>query len=512
MQRHLDPASSGRIDGAAWRPAVALALALALVACGGGGGSSVPSGGGTGSGSGSGNPPPTNAGSAKVTVTVRDAFGVPAPHTYVRHRTESGAFLSVQTDAAGVANLDVPAGVGRIVAENFGLGLARSVLQLERDSDTRLDLSLEPPKLAAMSVLDAEVVAGSVSPDGRSLEVRVSIAVPAEFYYDFNDFLSFRPQDPIELKSVPAVDCQARSGDALTDLGPGCIDAGDGTDGAWRLVGTATIGPRQPVSVGPAGPVLLLVDRSQRAGELDTYDEHLFAAKSLVSALVEDKAVALGAFAADGGSSGTASPLPEKPVTFYPLGQPGWLSGRAEGFGALESLRGSTGGASALREAVRSGVDYLAARSGAADRPALVVLTAGAEDVCTTASSCAATAREISDLARQAGVQLWLVGPGDTWSGDGVTSAPLVALSRVPGVRLAVGPVRGAVHAASEVVRASLQGTPFVQEVRFRIESTAVGGFTPEVTVLGELEIFDFVNSGMGVWQELPFRATVPAR
>lgn len=491
---------------------VATTLGLAMAGCGGGGGNSVPSGGGTSSGSGSGNPPPpapSTGARATLVVKVVDAFGTPVPIANVEHRSASGSVWGSTGPAGLTPALDVPAGAGTVFVSNIALGLQRADVDLGRGTSSELRLALQPFEFAAFGVLQAEVVPGSVTADGSSLELRVEVAVPAEFY---------RYQRPsgsalATLSRVDVARCDAREGDVLATLGPVCVDAGDGTDRDWQPVGEIDVGPKQVGSGVPAGPVLVLLDRSERAGQVDTYEEHLFAAKSLVAGLLDDRPVALGAFADDGGPAGTASPLPEKPVTFYPVENPGWIADRVVALRALDSLRGTKGGTSALASAIDSGVDFILARSDASEHPALVVLTAGGAEGCHFDSSnspddtaeCLAI-RAAAERARQMGVTLWLMGPGDGWYGRG----SLAAAAREARVPWVAAPSEGTVHAASEVLRAALLGRSAFHEVRFRISAEVAGTFVPGVVIRGGLAPRDFA----GEWdssQWLPFRATVPA-
>jgi hypothetical protein len=442
-------------------------------------------------------------------VKVVDAFGVPVPIANVEHRSASGS-VSGSTGSAGLTPaLDVPAGPGTVFVSNSALGLQRADVDLARGTSSELRVALEPFKFAAFGVLQAEVVPGSVTADGRSLELRVAIATPAEFY------LYQRPSGSARttLTRVEVPGCLARSGDGLTEFGPNCVDRGDGTDRDWQPAGEIAVGPSQVGSGQSVGPVLVLLDRSQLAGEVDRYEEFLFAAKSFVAGLLDGRRVAVGAFAGDGGPAGTASPLPEKPVTYYPVDDPGWITDRVVAFEALESLRGRMGGSSALAAAIESGIDFLLARSDASEKPVLVVLTAGGSEGChfdfsngpSRTAQCLAI-RAAGERARQAGVTLWLVGPGNGWYSSGAL-ADVAREARVPWM---AAPQEGTVHAASEVVRAALTDAPTYQELRFSISADEAGTYVPGVEIRGEVVPQNF----LGEWdtsQRLPFRATVPA-
>lgn len=487
---------------------VALTMGLTMLACGGGGvGSNAPSGGGTGSGSGSGsgtgNPPPAPDLSARATlvVTVVDAFGIPVPAANVQHYLASSSVFG-QTSSEGTVTMDVPAGAGRVTANSI-LGRKEAAVDLARDARAELRLTLAPQSSGAFAVLDADVVPGSIAPDGRSVELRIVVGSGGGA--------------PIYPHSVALGACVAREGVDLSALGPACVDRGDGTDRSWKPVGEAAVGPHQVGTAARAGPVLVLLDRSQRSGEIDRYEEHLFVAKALVAELLGSRSVAVGAFAGDGGPAGTASPLPERPVTFFPVENPGWIAERVVAFEALESLRGRVGGSSALAAAIDAGVDFLVARTVAMERPALVILTAGGSEGCSfdeapgpNATSQCASIRAAVERARQAGVTPWLVGPGDSWYPSSTSYASpgsLISVAREAPVRWAAAPVEGDVYAASEIVRAVLSGALAFREIRFRISADEEGSFAAGVEIRGALTIVDV---GWYYWsQRLPFRATV---
>jgi hypothetical protein len=447
-------------------------------------------------------------------VKVVDAFGIPVPVANVEHRSASGTVWNSKGSAGLTPALDVPAGPGTVFVYNTNLGLQRADVDLARGTSSELRVALEPFKFAAFGVLRAEVVPGSVTADGRSLALRVAIATPAEFY------LYQRPSESARttLTRVEVPGCLARSGDGLTKFGPNCVDRGDETDRDWQPAGEIAVGPSQVGSGQSVGPVLVLLDRSQLAGEVDRYEEFLFAAKSLVAGLLDGRRVAVGAFAGDGGPAGTASPLPEKPVTYYPVDDPGWITDRVVAFEALESLRGRMGGSSALGAAIESGIDFLLARSEASEKPALVVLTAGGSEGChfdgssippgptDTTAECLAV-RAAAARAQQAGVTVWLVGTGDQWTRYALSLADAAREARVPWM---AAPQEGTVHAASEVVRAALTDAPTYQELRFRISAGEAGTFAPGAEIRGEVVPRNF----LGEWdtsQRLPFRATVPS-
>ena len=190
--------STSRVPLEAWqlfRSAAALIVIAGLVACGGGGGGGVSPAPGTSSPPPA-NPPPANPPSpdpppanpppvgptATLVVTVSDRFGLPVPVRAFEHRSTSRTVtVEAAPDSTGKSVIAVPAGAGMLYVSN-PLGRAQANVDLAQGSRTELALTLEPWQFAAMAVLEATVVPGSASADGRSLELSVEVSVPAQFY------------------------------------------------------------------------------------------------------------------------------------------------------------------------------------------------------------------------------------------------------------------------------------------------------------------------------------------
>jgi hypothetical protein len=186
--------------------------------------------------------------------------------------------------------------------------------------------------------------------------------------------------------------------------------------------------------------------------------------------------------------------LPQRPVTFFPVESPAFLTSRAEAFGLLNNLHSLVGGGAPLYEAIVEGVDYMAARTPPERSRALVVLADGADTTCGTPAQCAALRRDVIDRARDAEVQLFLVGgsPSDCtpdWVGWEGCQGPsdnegIQLLAREGGFPIVVGNLPD-LGPAMELAGQWLQPSMTVQDISLRLTSETAGAFAPGATVMG---------------------------
>jgi len=467
-----------------------VAAAIGLSACSGG--SSGPAAGG---------PPPGGTGSAgtgSIRVKVTDDFGeeVAGASVWV-----SATNTSSLTGPDGMAGFDsVPAGESRVCASHLVRGHACSTpdpVKVEGNKVLELSLQLKqlPTSEAVAAVLSATVDPGGVAADGRSLDVTLRVAVIGPRYqgswFVIGDGWGYnRPQ---------AFDCTARTGDELAQLGPRCIRGVDGRDASYSFAQINDLGNVQAVE-RPAVPwaVGLLIDQSDAGlspGWLPN-DPRLFAARHFSDRLVPGTPLLLGAFASDE-PSGSASRLPQRPVTFFPVESPGFTTSRSEAFAVLNDLSALVGGGAPLYEAIVEGVDYLVARTPPERQRALVVLADGADATCGTPAQCAALRRAIIKRAHDAAVQLFIVGGTRSdctpdWVGwDGCDGYPadeeaIQLLAREGGFPIVIGNVPD-LRPAMELARQWLTGWMTVQDISLRLTSETDGAFAPGATVMGGL-------------------------
>ena len=512
--------------------AAVVAVAIGISACGGGGGS----GSGGDSPSSGGNPPPAgpppagsgSAGTGTLYVKVTDAYGEAVGGAYVSVNGSNFAF-GAQGDAAGLVRIaDVPAGQVLVCASHVVRGSDRCGGQrpvtLGKDQVLELSRQLEVHRgYAAATVIDSRMVEGSLSADGRQLDVVLRIAVtaarPGVSWFDNRPGL------------VSVSDCEARSGAELGDLGPRCIHGIDGRDHPYSFERVNDLGVVRAIEGVPQSwAVGLLIDQGD-AGlmpALPPNDPRLFAAKAFANGLLPGTSLALAGFASDE-PSGSASRLPQRPVTFFPVESPAFVSNWPEAYGILQDLSGLVGGGSPLYAAIETGIEFMAAHAPAGRQRALVVLADGSDSTCGSPAQCAQQRRAIVRRARETGVQLFLAGVHDEQDCNDLPAdeayyclltiaakAPLRDLAAEGGLPLAVGALpnsnsMGSVIAPLELALEWLSGSVRVQDVNLRLTSATAGAFAPGTVVTGN---FVGVNPQMCPWDcysfGLPFRVEIP--
>lgn len=370
----------------------------------------------------------------------------------------------------------------------------------------------------------AGVDPGGVRADGRSLDVTIRVAVPADVPGG-----SYFGED--SLYGLVAEDCAARDGDELTQLGPRCIQSADGRDISYSFGGINDRGVLKATDRAPHPTAVGLLIEQGDAGLSSTWmpnEPRLFSAKLFTDGLLPDTRVALAAFASDE-ASGSASSLPQRPVTFFPVQSPGFSTSKSEAFAVLQNLSSLVGGGAPLYEAVAAGIDFMAANVPDGTRRVLVVLADGSDSTCGTPARCAEFRRDIVARARASAVELFLVGArGDApvdleekYGSQGfyLAKVPLSDLAVEGGYPLAVGVSRNQFSLAEtadfnsplELVRHWLAASEKVQDVRVRLTSGVDGAFAPGAVVKGQLL---GQNPNECPWYcytyVLPFRVEIP--
>lgn len=305
----------------------------------------------------------------------------------------------------------------------------------------------------------AGVDPGGVRADGRSLDVTIRVAVPADVPGG-----SYFGED--SLYGLVAEDCAARDGDELTQLGPRCIQSADGRDISYSFGGINDRGVLKATDRAPHPTAVGLLIEQGDAGLSSTWmpnEPRLFSAKLFTDGLLPDTRVALAAFASDE-ASGSASSLPQRPVTFFPVQSPGFSTSKSEAFAVLQNLSSLVGG------------------GARGDAPV--------------------------DLEEKYGSQ-----------GFYLAKVPLSDLAVEGGYPLAVGVSRNQFSLAEtadfnsplELVRHWLAASEKVQDVRVRLTSGVDGAFAPGAVVKGQLL---GQNPNECPWYcytyVLPFRVEIP--
>lgn len=332
----------------------------------------------------------------------------------------------------------------------------------------------------AVAVLNTRVATDGLGPDGRTLDIVIRVAVtnPPAVGSWFN-------ADPVWIE-----DCVAREGQELIDAGPRCIRGADGSDASYSFSGLRSPPVRQTIRE-PAQPatVGLLIDQSagfDQTREL-VREAHLFTAKIFADRVLPETAMLLAAFAADDPASGLVSLLPQTPVTFLPVDDPGPFLSKAETFAELDGLAELGGGVAPLYESVLSSINFVASHAIPGTRRMLVVMANGRDDACGAPAPCAALRAEIASLARDKDVELVLKPGygGDIYGDYYPESDGLKELAVDAAAPLIAG---GALsYDVFNLVQDLVEGEVAVEDLRIRLTSDVPGAFHPGASVVGTL-------------------------
>jgi len=477
-------------------------FAFGIGGCGGGGDAARPAGGEEPAGGAGGSP-----GIGSVRVKVTDYFGQPVASAQVYWIGPST--IETISDEEGNARLDnVPSGVASVCASHAVRGHAcgpDDPVTIPVDSTLDLVRQLQPdwsPPIAA--VLETRVDPNGLSPDGRTLDITIRVAVTQRpsvgswFGADSNYPLS-------------TADCVAREGQELVDLGPRCIRGAGGTDTSYtfgrliEFVAKAIDQPARPSTVG------LLLDESAAVWSYEEYmvESRLFAAKIFADKALPDIGLLLAGFAGDDPAGVYLSRLPQTPVTFLPAQNPGLFLSKPEMFEQLDGLAELSGGVAPLYAAILSSIDFVADHAIPGTRRVLVVMTNGRDDTCGTPAQCVAMRGQIAARANDRDVELILLGPDGIKPGTSRAEEAISTLSVDTSAPLAVG--SGTFHEALDLVQQLLGETVPVEDVRVRLMSEEPGAFHAGAIVAGALHGF---NPGNCPWDcylyVLPFSVRVP--
>ena len=333
-------------------------------------------------------------GTASVRVFVTDYFGQPVGGADVSLCGKARCVGPAATDGEGNVTFEnVPAGRAQLCAFSSARGGASCVenVSISAGGTVTLDhqLQLNPYGGGTVDVLGARVDENGLSPDGRTLDIviRVALSKPPPVGSWFN-------ADPVTI-----VDCVAREGQELIDAGPRCIRGADGSDASYTFGGLNA--PPVPQTIRqPAQPatVTLLLDQSEAFFEFEEsgVEARLFTGKLFADRMLPDTPLLLAAFAGDDPAGGYLSLLPQTPVTFLPADNPGPFLSKAETFAQLDGLSGLSGGIAPLYSAILSSIDFAASQAVPGTRPMLAVMANGRDHVCTAPAPCSALRAEIA--------------------------------------------------------------------------------------------------------------------
>lgn len=461
-----------------------LALAgvtVLLTGCGGGGGE----GNGDPAGSSGG---PGAVSKANLVVTVTDPIDRPASGVTVTvYALDTGGTFVSATDSSGQAQLNVPEGRLGVfaVAKEFSGGQAQVVRA--KGETLRLSIATQP-SVGQPGGGFAGAVVGPVSADGRVVELTLGF-FPVNGNNDHSTFADRARKARIE-------DCFPDIANDSAGVRADCVAGSGSFDAAYA--GAEASDVPEPWLESPSGPAgafetLLLMDQGMALAIDDPADRRLFAAKYFLSRTRGtgdgQQRVILGAFAADDASSGRYSALPQKPVTLFPVENPGWTTDGHGLFTAVDALATLEGGAGALVTAVDRALDFMAANASTRRR-ALVVVSDGADETCPPGDECLRRRDAVVAKSRSLGIPIVTIGFAGSGTSAQHESMNLLVQSHWGGAALWLDEPSqfAAAMADAQALLNELKPASFAT---FRLESPTAGAFASGRTVLGKLRFED---------------------
>ena len=312
--------------------------------------------------------PPTGS----VSVSVKDANGINIPGASVVV-TVGGGSRSGTTDQGGTALIaDVLAGTGTVSVSRDTFTPASTPVTVVADQTANVSVTLNRITKAVGGVLTTSTPNANLV-NGSELEFAIEVVVVDE------------NSNAVEGLTASAFSLNACSPDANTKDAD-CVIGPAGFDSGYTVVGPGASNDFLPTfRVNPAvGPepysATLMFDQSRSIVQNDPTDARIFSAKEFLKRLGANDTAALAAFASDIPASNLFALIPEKPVTIYPLGNPGFTNNGQSLFPTLDTMANLEGGGTPLYEALCRVMDFSRQKAPAGPRQAAVVFTDGRDE------------------------------------------------------------------------------------------------------------------------------------
>ena len=480
-------------------------LAVGLAGCDGSGGSNV---GGPG-----GSTPPTvptteqkPTGRGTLIVNVADALGQPmagaAVEVYASWSDES---------RRGVADAGGRVEFGGVIADRLSVaafgpesyGFLQS-LWLAKDSVQQVVLVALPSGTPAGGIARASIASGGLSADRSTLEftldiVQVATTESGEYWAWGTD-------------AVRIVACTPDPTNDLPRFQPDCVSGTDDFDSAYAgsqngsALSLSTILGQDRLGLGrPSYSAALLIDQSDPVIQGDPEDRRLFAVKYFLSLGGPDSTVALAAFAVDDRIANRFSPLPQQPVSLFPLENPQFTADGRSLFTTVDQLGTLEGGATPLYSAIDRMLDFAAA-GPRRDANAVVIVTNGVDDTCGSPAECREQRDAVVGKSRATGIRIVTIGLGNAAPADhealgrlaqGADGSAAFWIDDTSQLAMTLGNTSEYLAESKDRLRAT-----------FRIESEVPGAFERGRTVLGQVSLE--VCPWDCIYTYIPFAIQIP--
>jgi hypothetical protein len=429
-------------------------------------------------------PPPQPDATGTVDVTIVDVFGAPSGGALISLHSNiysNSGFQQAFADTDGRATFTtIQPGVVVATAyafdQSFGYGIGHSSeAELPPNGHANLPVIVRPAADPVIGSTIATVDPSGLSTDGRSLTFRFNLT-----YVDGSRRIDYDAQMPLQSLEVSLAECVPDGGNDSPVFKSDCVGGTSGFDAAYGVDEppapfvfhtSMAAGRPQPYSAA------LLLDQSKHIQLYDPGDARLFGTKYfLLQNRVTDHVV-LAAFGADDASIGEFSPLPQQPVTIFPV-QNGTSS-----FSTVDSLAHLEGGVEPLYAAIDQMLDFVAANETAVgQRRMVVVVTDGRDDTCGTEAECRDARQAVAEKSLATGIEIVTIGLGGGAFEDRRALSELTAASQGRSFWVSDPTQLGVLFGALPEV---LSHGGQVGEVSFGVQASTAGVFRSGRTVFG---------------------------
>jgi hypothetical protein len=428
-------------------------------------------------------PKPTARGTLVVTVT--DLLGAPVPGARIDVSSKwPDEHKSAMADANGRAEvtgvIDDAVTIRATAADQHGYP-NEGHLNLPSLGGQRMVnayVEIEPALVAPiLGITNAQVVAGGVRDDGRTLEVSLGLL-------GLGDAASPR-----------ILDCVPDTANDGSRFQPDCMAGAEGFDAPYAVLNNGLPLASSRVVVccydgiwAPSLSSTLLLDQSGTVISSDPGDYRLFAAKYFLTWGKLDRRVSLAAFAANDAASGQPALLPQQPLTIFPVENPVVGAAGRELFPVVDALGSLEGGGAPLYDALDRLIDLAA--PGPDEISTIFVITDGRDTTCGTYSQCKERRRQVLQKSRERKVTITTIG-----ASAGATGADREALGALSqgshnGDRAAFwGSYSSHLPATLRAALLNQRWPENRRDATFQIQAPRAGTFASGRTVIGTIRI-----------------------
>jgi hypothetical protein len=439
-----------------------------------------------------------------VVVTVVDALGAPVAGASVTVNSQTphgraAEFAGAQgfADARGVASVEVAPGNVWAEAYDESIGYFGDTprepgIVLPPNGSVDITVTVHPSANPSLGIAPAAVSADAIADDGRSFEFTLkAIAIGAEDGWD-----------------LTLADCVPDTNNDSPIHTPDCVGGQSEFDAPYSAAqgGNALAVQRVTGGAPTEFSAAVLLDQSSTFVANDAWDSRLSDTKYFLQYKRPTDRVVLAAFASDDAASGDLSPLPQEPVTIFPLENPQFTTAGTTYFSTIDDLDSLEGGASPLYASIDRMLDFTATDAPVNGRRAVVVLTGGHDDTCGSAVECEDALQNLIEKSRANAIPIF---PISLMSGT-KERQNLSRLAEFTGGAALWADSPQQVGILFGALNGVLGGTAAVQEMRFRLDSPITGAFQSGRTVFGIAQFDHCFLWGSCSSMAIPFAVRIP--